>query len=158
MPREKSKNDRAHEVQLSEPARSIIEALPPMSATFVFTTTGRRPASGFSKAKATLDRLMQSERREELGLAEEEHPAIVPWILHDQRRTAATGMARLNIAPHLVDKIVNHTSGSIRGVAAIYNRHSYLAERRAALAAWGQWIDSLVSERPANVVVLPARG
>ena len=129
-----------------------------MSATFVFTITGRRPASGFSKAKATLDRLMESARRAELGLAEDAPPAIAPWILHDLRRTAATGMARLNTPPHLVDKILNHTSGSIRGVAAIYNRHSYLEERRSALAAWGQWIDSLVGVRPANVVPLARSG
>jgi integrase len=129
-----------------------------LSDTFVFTITGVRPASGFSKAKVTLDRLMEIERRRELGLAEEKHPAIPGWILHDLRRTAATGMARLNIAPHVVDKILNHTSGSIKGVAKIYNRYHYREERRAALAAWGQWIDSLVADRPANVVPLARSG
>jgi integrase len=154
MPRERSKNDRAHEVQLSEPARAVIAALPVMSETLVFTTNAIRPVSGFSNAKATLDRLMESERRAELGLPAESPPTIVPWILHDLRRTAATGMARLNIAPHVVDRVLNHVGGSIRGVAAIYNRHAYLEERRSALAAWGQWIDSLVADRPANVVSL----
>ena len=47
---------------------------------------------------------------------------IESWILHDLRRSAATGMARLAIAPHVVDKILNHVSGTIRGVAAVYNR------------------------------------
>jgi integrase len=154
MPREKSKNDRAHEVQLSEPARSIIAALPVMSEALVFTTNALRPVSGFSNAKAALDRLMESERRTELGLPEDAPAAIPPWILHDLRRTAATGMARLNIAPHVVDKILNHTSGSIRGVAAIYNRHSYLEERRSALAAWGRWLDGLAGDRGATVVQL----
>ena len=58
--------------------------------------------------------------------------------LHDLRRTAATGMARLNFPPHVVDKILNHVSGTIRGVAAVYNRFEYLEERRAALEAWGK--------------------
>src|SRR5215472_444455 len=68
MPRERSKNDCAHEVQLSPLAQSVIAALPAMCETLVFTTNGVRPLSGFSNAKATLDRLMESERREELGL------------------------------------------------------------------------------------------
>jgi integrase len=154
MPREKSKNDRAHEVQLSPTARGVIDALPRVCETLAFTTNGVRPVSGFSRAKAALDRLMEAQRREELGLAKDAPPAIPSWILHDLRRTAATGMARLNIAPHVVDKILNHTSGSIRGVAAIYNRHSYLEERRAALEAWGRWIDALLEGCPANVVPL----
>ena len=50
-------------------------------------------------------------------------PTEIPnWTLHDLRRTATTGMARLNFPPHVVDKILNHSSGTIRGVAAIYNR------------------------------------
>jgi len=75
---------------------------------------------------------------------------IEGWILHDLRRTAATGMARLNIAPHVVDRILNHVSGTIRGVAAVYNRHAYLEERRAALEAWGSYVESLVGPGPAN--------
>jgi hypothetical protein len=56
--------------------------------------------------------------------------AIGEWILHDLRRTAATGMARLNIAPHVVDRILNHVSGTICGAAAVYNRHAYTEERK----------------------------
>jgi integrase len=79
---------------------------------------------------------------------------IDDWILHDLRRTAATGMARLNIAPHVVDKILNHVSGTIRGVAAVYNRHAYLDERRAALEAWSRHVESLVRPSLSNVVKL----
>jgi hypothetical protein len=63
-------------------------------------------------------------------------------------------MARLNIAPHVVDKILNHVSGTIRGVAAVYNRHAYLDERRAALEAWSRHVESLVRPSPSNVVKL----
>ena len=65
MPREKSKNDRAHEVQLSPPAVAVLQALPRVSETLVFTTNGARAVSGFSKAKAALDRLMEGERRKQ---------------------------------------------------------------------------------------------
>ena len=158
MPREKSKNDRAHEVQLSPPAVVVLQALPRVSETLVFTTNGARPVSGFSKAKAALDRLMEGERRRQLGLSDEAPPAIPKWILHDLRRTAATGMARLNIPPHVVDKILNHVSGTIRGVAAIYNRHSYVDERRAALDAWANRLDTLLAGSPGNVVPLRRPG
>jgi integrase len=87
--------------------------------------------------------------------AGEDLPRLVPeFILHDLRRTAATGMARLNIAPHVVDKILNHVSGAIRGVAAVYNRHAYTEERKAALEAWGRYLVALVHESNNNVVSL----
>ena len=74
------------------------------------------------------------------------------------RRTATTGMAALKIPPHVVDRILNHTSGTIRGVAAVYNRFEYAEQRRDALAAWGRAVEAIVSGRPAgNVVSLSDR-
>jgi hypothetical protein len=63
-------------------------------------------------------------------------------------------MARLGFAPHVVDKILNHSAGTIRGVAAVYNRFAYLDERRAALETWGRFVENLGSEAPANVIPL----
>jgi integrase len=94
---------------------------------------------------------MLKAKQDELG----DKAAPIPhWILHDLRRTAATGMARLNIPPHVVDKVLNHVSGTIRGVAAVYNRFEYLEERRTALEAWGQYVGNLGSPLAANVVEL----
>jgi hypothetical protein len=45
-------------------------------------------------------------------------------------------MARLGVAPHVADKILNHQSGTISGVAAVYQRHEFLSERRQALELW----------------------
>jgi integrase len=148
MPREKAKNNWAHEVHLSEFAVEIIKRLQNIRQRprFIFTTNGR-PVSGFSRAKTALDRRM----------GEFAGTAVEPWILHDLRRTAATGMARLNIAPHVVDKILNHVSGTIRGVAAVYNRHSYTEERKAALEAWGRYIESLVRPTQSNVLDMRRR-
>lgn len=156
IPRERAKSDRSHLVHLSAPAIDIIAAFP-RTGDLVFSTTGERPVSGFSRAKERLDQYMETSNPE---------AEIKPWVLHDLRRTAATGMADLNIAPHVVDKILNHASGTIQGVAAIYNRHTYLEERKAALEIWAAHVASLVSlptgaepasAPSANVVEFPQR-
>jgi hypothetical protein len=46
----------------------------------------------------------------------------------------------------VADKILNHQSGTISGVAAVYQRHHFLAERKLALERWGQYIETLVGE------------
>ena len=68
------------------------------------------------------------------------------WRLHDLRRTCVSGMARLGIPPHVADKILNHQSGTISGVAAIYQRHDFLAERNGALERWGAHVAKIVVE------------
>jgi len=161
LPRERAKNDRVHEVQLSRLALDILAAAPRINGSqFIFTTTGQRPASGFSKAKQRLDSRMAELLAEGLagGVSNSDGIAsgVPAWTLHDLRRTAATGMARSNIAPHVVDRILNHVSGTIRGVAAVYNRHAYLEERKTALEAWGRYVEGLVGPEPANVIPLVA--
>jgi integrase len=133
---------------------AILEILPHIGDEgLIFTTTGDTPVSGFSRAKCRLDEAMLAAKRKELG--KQKGDAIPDWTLHDLRRTAATGMARLKIPPHVVERILNHTGGTIRGVAAVYNRFAYLEERRAALEAWGRYLDNLVMPAPTNV--LPMR-
>jgi integrase len=173
IPREKAKNDQAHEVALSDPAIAILKELHKtrISTGYVFTTNIDRPVSGFSKGKTRLDVAMEKSVREarklpvedkayrkSLGIAKkDETPMQVPeWILHDLRRTATTGMANLNIPPHVVDKILNHVGGTIRGVAAVYNRASYKEERRGALEVWGRYVVRLIEPAASNVHELRA--
>jgi integrase len=78
------------------------------------------------------------------------------WQLRDLRRTATTLMAELGIAHHVADKVLNHSSGQISGVAAIYNRFQYLDERKAALNTLGRFIATLIGRDPGNVVTLRA--
>ena len=79
--------------------------------------------------------------------------AFRPWRLHDLRRTAASGMASIKIAPHIVESCLNHISGFRSGVAGVYNLYEYEDEKREALAAWATHLDQLVSgDAPANVV------
>src|SRR5262249_55603348 len=140
IPRERAKNAKTSTVHLPDFAVEILEQLPRIGdSDFVFTTTERTPASGFSRAKRRLDELMGNPPE---------------GTLHDLRRTGASGMARLNVPPHVVDKILNHVSGTIRGVSAIYNRFTYLPERKAALDAWARFVESLVRPGASNVIGL----
>ena len=110
----------------------------------VFSTTGVTAVSGFSRAKNVIN----SAILELLRLPEssgEEVKAPERWTLNDLRRTAASGMAGLGIAPHVVEAVLNHRSGTIKGVAAVYNRYSYAAEKRAALDAWARRLDAIVN-------------
>jgi integrase len=96
--------------------------------------------------------LTLSERR---SLSRRHGISISDFVLHDLRRTAATAMARLNIPPHVVDRLLNHVSGQIRGVAAVYNRHAYTDERKAALDAWARHLESLIKPQPQTATVVP---
>jgi integrase len=118
----------------------------------VFTTTGQTAVSGFSKSKRRFDAAMSDARRAELGSRTGD---VIPgWTLHDLRRTAATGMARMNFPPHVVDKVLNHVSGTIRGVAAIYNRFEYLEGRRAGLEVWSRHLGNLIVPAHTKVITL----
>jgi integrase len=153
IPRHKAKNSREHEVQLSAAAATVLQSLP-RRCDLVFTTTLKTPVSGFSMSKRRIHSVMLSSRQAELGTKGD----VIPnWTLHDLRRTATTGMARLKIPPHVVDRILNHTGGAIRGVAAVYNRFEYLEERRAALEAWGRYVGGLTTPAPANVIAFPGQ-
>jgi integrase len=172
IPKERAKNNRAHEVHLSAGALAVLKSLPQPHRGLIFSVTGDDAVSGFSRAKDRLDAAMLRLRRRELGLPETDRelrrhlhlsdrkplPVEIPhWVLHDLRRTAVTKMAEeLKIGPHIADKILNHASGTIRGVAAIYNRAQYLDERKAALEAWSNWVVALTSpnKKKTNVVGL----
>jgi hypothetical protein len=83
-------------------------------------------------------------------------PKIEPWVVHDLRRSAATGMADLGVQPHVVEAVLNHVSGHKAGVAGVYNRASYEKEKRAALCMWAEHVIAAVEDRAANVVPLRA--
>jgi integrase len=146
IPGARTKNGRPHIVHLSQLAIEILEGLPRVASKqgWVFTTGlggADTPVSGFGRGR----------ERIAAAIAEISGEAIDPFTLHDLRRSAATGMAALRIAPHVVDKILNHSTGKIAGVAKIYNRYEYAPEREAALEAWGRHVESLIRPTPSNV-------
>lgn len=135
LPGSRTKNGKPHIVHLSAPALELIAKQPP-SGEYVFS--GKRPFTDFSRAKKALD-----------GLS-----GVTAWRLHDLRRTAVSGMAGLGVAPHVADKILNHTSGTISGVAAVYQRHEFLNERAAALDLWGTHISQLCTQPESERMVI----
>jgi integrase len=132
-----NKSGRDHIVPLTDRALAIIQAIPQTASEFVFPANGnpRNHFSGYSKSKRQLDRRC----------------GVTGWTLHDLRRTAATGMARAGVAPHVIEKVLNHRDGTIRGVAGIYNRFGYLPEMREALRVWEDSIAALAT--PAQYAV-----
>ena len=152
IPKERAKNGIANDVPLTAGAIAILGTIPKIEgkAGLVFTTTGESAFSGHSKSKARLDAdmlaiaLKEAEKRAD----DPDEVVIPPWRLHDLRRTAASGMARLGQPVHVIEAVLNHVSGQISGVAAVYNRHKYLDEKRAALEAWGAHVAGVVGGRP----------
>jgi integrase len=144
LPAARAKNATEYQISLSDSATEIFRALPRIAdSDLVFTLSGRIPIRGFHNIKTRIDDLM---------------PACPPWTLHDLRRTFASGCARLGIAVHVVEAALNHRSGSIRGIAAVYNRYDYGTEKRAAMQTWARHVEAIVSgEAQANVVSLKAR-
>jgi len=116
VPKSRTKNAKEHIVHLSEQSMVLLKRACQFGP-YVFSVLGTKPFQEFSRAKRQLDQLS----------------GVTGWRLHDLRRTCVSGMARLGIAPHVADKILNHQAGTISGVAAVYQRHEFLAERRAAL-------------------------
>ncbi len=141
----RTKNGKPHTIPLSITSMELIESLPRVADTeLVFTTTGRTHVSGWSKAKALLDK--------EAAKINDDRP-LPDWRLHDLRRTVATGMQRLGIGLQVVEAVLGHVSGSRAGIVGVYQRHSFDAEKKAALDAWARHVVGIVSGKPAKNVV-----
>ena len=129
IPKARTKNAKAHIIHLSRQALAVLKRID-QRGPLVFTPLGTKPFQDFTHAKRWLDQLS----------------GATGWRLHDLRRTCVSGMARLGVAPHVADKILNHQSGTISGVAAVYQRHDFLAERQEALERWGIHITHIIVE------------
>jgi integrase len=130
LPAARAKNNRQHVIPLSAQAIAILQELESAKLA-VF-----EPVS-FSRMKAELDKLL---------------PGIPAFTVHDLRRTAASGMGSLGVRIETVEKILNHSSGSFRGIVSVYQRYDFSSEKREALALWG----AHVAELPAPPVARAA--
>ena len=162
IPGSRTKNKRSHKVPLTPTAAAVIEAQPKQGTKkgecpFVFTTNAETHVSGLSSGKRRIDKTILGARREAARKRGDDPAKVKPmphWTYHDLRRTVTTGMARLGIHPHIADAILNHKQGTIRGVAAVYNRHRYESEARCALEAWEAHVIEIVTgTAPASNVV-----
>lgn len=144
LPRERSKNRRAHQVPLPSQAQEILSGVPHLlGCDFVFTTDGRTSITGWTKIK---DRISTK-----AGLAADS------WRIHDLRRTCASGMQRLGVSVPVIEKALNHVSGTFRGITGVYQRHDYASEIGVALQRWADHVERVVSGEPAKVVNLRQR-
>lgn len=130
IPAERCKNGRAHVVPLSAYAVTLLQEVPRfLDCDYVFTTTRKSPVGGFSK----LVRRLTTEAQ------------LPNWRLHDLRRTAASHMGDAGVAPQVIQKILNHSSGPVSGIAAIYIRSKFSDEKQSALEAWGERLAKLAA-------------
>jgi integrase len=137
LPGSRTKNRREHAVPMSPAARELIRGMRRIAACeYIFSTNGRTPVSGFSKAKRQLDAEM----------ADLADGATIPaWRLHDLRRTCASGMAELGVPLQVTEKVLNHVSGSLGGIVSVYQVHDYLKERRDALERWAEHVQKIIA-------------
>jgi integrase len=135
---EDTKAKRVHLLPLSPEAVAILRDLQKDRSDdgYVFTTTGDTPISGFSKAKQQLDK----------------RSGVTGWILHDLRRTAASGLAKLNSSEAVLSRILNHAPSRSEGITGrVYNHHDYLPQMRSALEQWAAHVTG--PAEPGNNVV-----
>jgi integrase len=141
LPKERAKNAREHQLPLPALALSILETVPRvMNRDCLF---GERSGGGFTlwaHAKAALDTRLGNQVRK--------------WTLHDIRRSVATRLCDLGVAPHVVEQILNHQSGHRAGIVGVYTRSSYEREVKAAMALWADHIRTLVEGGERKVVSL----
>ena len=148
LPEHRTKNGRQHLIPLGDHALAIFKNIPRREGRDTVFGASAGGFGGWSKAKTGLDRRIAD--------ATGKHANRMPaWTLHDLRRSFVTHVSEHGFAaPHVVEAIVNHVSGAKAGVAGVYNRASYLTEKRRALELWGSHVTALVEGRTRNVVSL----
>lgn len=144
LPPARTKNRRAHTIPLNGPAVAILRARSQIDGRNLVFGRGKgdRGFSGWSRAKARLDAAVQ----------------IPAWVIHDLRRSFSTGLGDLGVAPHTIEMLLNHQSGTKAGVSGRYNKSVYEREARQAVDLWASTIMAAVEGRESNVVPLQRAG
>ena len=140
LPGSRTKNGKDHVVPLSDEALAIIKGIPVSKTRSLLFGIGSGGFGGFSRCKRELDARIAAARAK-AGLS-----AMKAWTVHDLRRSFATHVNDLGFGqPHAIEAVLNHISGSAKqGVAGVYNRSVYAAEKRQLLERWGAYVAQLV--------------
>lgn len=141
-----TKPGRAHLVPLSPLAVRLFQEAIALSgpSAFVF------PDADADRAGAPISKVVLPSAQ--VTLFRNHLAQMEPATAHDLRRSAATGMRRLGVAPHVVGMILNHARGDVTGKH--YDWHDGLSERRDALDLWAAWLEKINGPRG---TVLPFR-
>lgn len=142
IPGERYKTGKAHTVELSKSAMEIVEAQP-RTGRLVFPGRNGVRMRGISSRRDSFGALVTKINGGK---------ALPNWTLHDCRRTARSLMARAGVRPDIAERVVGHVVGNT--VGRIYDRHTYEADKRAALEALARLIADILDPQPANVVPL----
>lgn len=139
LPGNRAKNGEPNRIPLNALAVGVLDGIaggakwPRQGKIFPTSTGGSFTA--YHKGKEKIDRLV----------AEDGGGPIAPWRLHDLRRTLATGFQRLGVRFEVTEAVLNHVGGSRAGVAGIYQRHDWKAEKREALNLWNDHVISILA-------------
>lgn len=146
LPGARSKNGLPHIVPMPQSLVSLIEGISKRDDSPLLFASAGNP----SNAVSGISKVIQRVRRHMEDQAKKDGRTVAHWRLHDIRRTVATGMAGMRgpdnmplIAPHEIEAVLNHISGARAGVAGIYNRHAYYAEKKRALNMWSEKINDI---------------
>lgn len=130
LPADLTKNGREHWVPASE---YVLDLLPDRKGLLFPNRSG----NGYSAFASSHRRLLKLS-------------GTGGWTMHDLRRTCATGLARLGTPIHVTERVLNHVSGTLSGIAAVYNRFDYWDEQRTALERWEQLVLGLTNGLPGS--------
>lgn len=130
LPAHLTKNGRSHSFPVGERLAAVLDHTPRLNR-YLFPSSKDTGTvfNGWGKAKERFDASFED---------------VAPYTLHDLRRTFATTHAQIGTPIHVTEKLLNHVTGTISGIAAIYNRHTYLEEMRAAVAAYDKYLANLL--------------
>ena len=130
VPAEENKSGRAYLVPLTDVAIAILKSVPRVEDRLLFPAqrSDGKVFADWSKSKNRIDKLS----------------GVTGWTIHDLRRTGSTNLAKLGVAPHIKERVLNHLTGELGGVAGVYDVYSYLPEKRAALNRWDEELRSIV--------------
>lgn len=164
IPKGRTKNRKSdHVVPLTEWMDQLFSSQPVIAGDFdfIFTNFQKKASTGWSKCKERMDAAILKMKREEAEARGEDASKVQPmndWRFHDLRRTAATFMAsnQIKVLPHVIEAVLNHKSGAVKGVAGIYNRYQYFEEKLEALTKWEAVVRRIVFAT-SNVVTLPLK-
>jgi integrase len=151
LPSARTKNGQPHDVPLTAEAVALLQTVKRRKgAELVFEGPRKTAVSGFGKVKARLDAALaqtalKTDRR------------CTPWVLHDLRRTMATGLQRLGVRLEVTEAVLNHVSGSRSGIVGVYQRHGWNTEKAAALRAWAGHVLTATNGKMAANNVTPFR-
>lgn len=127
IPADRAKNHRPNTIPYGDLTASVLERLPTTGYLFP-ATRGKGVYNAWGKEKALIDK----------------HSGVANWTLHDLRRTFATIHAEIGTPIHIIERLLNHSSGTFAGVTGTYNRFAYFPEMKAAILAYENHLRALL--------------